>query len=173
MRNFTWNRFPIKNLLIDSLLTPIVESTHHPDCYASCWLIFLPCVGFVSIYASTAIRSCILNYMWTATNFIIKGCMLCTVTLHVPNFEVFLTLPKFGWSCFSRPNFYLGCWNLLKYLKYMQICMTLFQFDQMFHLAWIWMELLLFSQSLFSLLEFTQIFPIYANIFNFTQIWMK
>jgi len=27
MRNFTWNRFPIKNLLIDSLLTPIVEST--------------------------------------------------------------------------------------------------------------------------------------------------
>jgi len=28
MRNFTWNRFPIKNLLIDSLLTPIVESTY-------------------------------------------------------------------------------------------------------------------------------------------------
>jgi len=30
MRNFKWNRFPIKNLLIDSLLTvtPIVESTH-------------------------------------------------------------------------------------------------------------------------------------------------
>ena len=28
MRNFTWNRFPIKNLLIDSLLTPIVENTH-------------------------------------------------------------------------------------------------------------------------------------------------
>ena len=28
MRNFAWNRFPIKNLLIDSLLTPIVESTH-------------------------------------------------------------------------------------------------------------------------------------------------
>jgi len=27
MRNFTWNRFPIENLLIDSLLTPIVEST--------------------------------------------------------------------------------------------------------------------------------------------------
>ena len=27
MRNFTWNRFPIKNLLIDSLLTHIVEST--------------------------------------------------------------------------------------------------------------------------------------------------
>jgi len=28
MRNFTWNRFPIKNLLIDSLLPPIVESTY-------------------------------------------------------------------------------------------------------------------------------------------------
>jgi len=28
MRKFTWNRFPIKKLLIDSLLTPIVESTH-------------------------------------------------------------------------------------------------------------------------------------------------
>jgi len=28
MRNFMWNRFPIKNLLIDSLLTPIVETTY-------------------------------------------------------------------------------------------------------------------------------------------------
>ena len=28
MRNFTWNRFPIKNLLIDSLLTPMVESAY-------------------------------------------------------------------------------------------------------------------------------------------------
>jgi len=28
MRNFTWNRFPIKNLLIDSLLIPIVVNTH-------------------------------------------------------------------------------------------------------------------------------------------------
>jgi len=28
MRNFTWNRFPIKNLLIDSLLIHIVESTY-------------------------------------------------------------------------------------------------------------------------------------------------
>jgi len=28
MRNVTWNRFPIKNLLIDSLLTPILESTY-------------------------------------------------------------------------------------------------------------------------------------------------
>ena len=28
MRNFTWNRFPVKNMLIDSLLTPIVESTY-------------------------------------------------------------------------------------------------------------------------------------------------
>jgi len=28
MRNVTWNRFPIKNLLIDSLLKPILESTY-------------------------------------------------------------------------------------------------------------------------------------------------
>jgi len=44
---------------------------------------------------------------------------------------------------------------------------------KMFHLARIWMELLLFGQSGFFLLEFTQVFPIYGNIFYFTQIWMK
>jgi len=44
---------------------------------------------------------------------------------------------------------------------------------KMFHLARIWMELFLFGQSWFSLLEFTQIFPTDGNIFNFTQIWMK
>jgi len=37
----------------------------------------------------------------------------------------------------------------------------------------IWMEPLRFSKSSFSLLEFTQIFPIYGNISDFTQIWMK
>ena len=51
---------------------------------------------------------------------------------NVPNFKMFLTLPKFEWSCFSWPNFDLGCCNLLKYLQYMQIWMTLFQFVQMF-----------------------------------------
>ena len=30
---------------------------HHPDCYASCRLIFLPCICFASIYASTAAKS--------------------------------------------------------------------------------------------------------------------
>ena len=30
-----------------------------------------------------------------------------------------------------------------------------------------------YAQSWFSLLEFTQIFPIYGDIFNFTQNWMK
>jgi len=33
MCNFTWNWFPIKNLLIDSLLTPIVESTYFRTAY--------------------------------------------------------------------------------------------------------------------------------------------
>jgi len=54
--------------------------------------------------------------MWTAANFIVEGRRLCTVALHVPNYKMFLTLPKFEWSCFSWPNFDLGCCNLLKYL---------------------------------------------------------
>jgi len=67
-------------------------------------------------------------------------------------------------------NWNEGVWSSLKLKK-------LFEVDQnwikMFHLAQVWMELLVFGQSWFSLLEFTKIFPIYANIFNFTQIWMK
>jgi len=62
-----------------------IGKNHHPDCYPSCRLIFLPCVCFTSIYASTAAKSYISNHMWTATNFIIKGRMrprrLCTVGL--------------------------------------------------------------------------------------------
>ena len=64
----------------------------------------------------------------------------------------------------------------MKRLYIIQIGMKLFEVTQnwmMFHLARSWMELLLFGQSQFSRLEFTQIFPIYGNIFNFTQIWMK
>jgi len=38
-------------------------------------------VCFASIYASTAAKSYILNYMWTAANFIIEGRGLCTVEL--------------------------------------------------------------------------------------------
>ena len=42
MHNFTWNRFPIKNLLIDSLLTPIVESTYLSATYVQlCFLSIL------------------------------------------------------------------------------------------------------------------------------------
>ena len=61
----------------------------HPDCHASCWLIFLLCVCFASIYVSTAAKSYILNHMWTAANFIIEGRMrqydrrLCTVALNI------------------------------------------------------------------------------------------
>ena len=36
-------------------------------------LIILPCVCFASIYASTAAKSFILNYIWTAANFIVEG----------------------------------------------------------------------------------------------------
>jgi len=44
-------------------------------------LIFLPCVCFASIHASTAAKSYILNYMWTVPKFIIEGRRLCTVGL--------------------------------------------------------------------------------------------
>jgi len=32
--------------------------------------------------------------------------------LHTPNYRMFLTLPKFGWSCFGWSNFDLGCCRL-------------------------------------------------------------
>ena len=53
---------------------------------------FLPCVCFASIYASTAAKSYILNYMWTAVNFVIEGRVrpygrrLCIVVLSLPKF---------------------------------------------------------------------------------------
>jgi len=75
----------------------------------------------------------------------------------------------------------------MKWLYIIQIGMKLFEVPQKwiklfeatqnwikkFHLTRIGMELLLFGQSRFSLLKFTQIVTIYGNIFNFTQIWMK
>jgi len=42
-----------------------------------------------------------------------------------------------------------------------------------FHFAQIWLELLPFPESWFSVLKFAQIFPIYGNVSNFTQTWMK
>ena len=77
---------------------------------------FLVLRFFVSIYSRRAVKSYILNYMWTPTNIIIKGRRLCTVGLHVPNFKMFISVPKFEWSCFSWSNIDLGCCNLLKYL---------------------------------------------------------
>jgi len=48
MRNFTWNRFSVKNLLIDSLLTPIVESTYyHSEHPVVQWLLSMPAVWVV------------------------------------------------------------------------------------------------------------------------------
>ena len=82
---------------------------HQPDCYASRRLIFLP-FCFASMYASTAAKSYILSYMWTAANFIIEGrmrrygCRLCTVVseygLHitgkhrVSDFSCFLVISQ-------------------------------------------------------------------------------
>jgi len=116
--------------------------------------------------------------------------------------HMYLIVPKFEWSCFNHPNMIklefaqmflnvckFNCilfkleWSCLKSLKLKKLFevshkwIKLFEVTQnwmkMFHLARIWMDLLLFGQSWFSRLEFTQIFPIYGNIFNFTQIWMK
>ena len=53
----------------------IIKYQTFPACYALCRVIFLPCVCFASIYASTTAKSYILNYMRTAANFIIEGHM--------------------------------------------------------------------------------------------------
>jgi len=81
--------------------------------------------------------------------------------LHVPNFTMFLTLPKFEWSCFSWSNFDLGCCNLLKHLQYMQIWMTLFQFAQMFLIvpkfewsSFNYLNMLEFAQSVLNVCKF-------------------
>jgi len=65
----------------------------------------------------------------------------------------------------------------MKWLHIIQIGIKLFEVTQnwmkMFHLAEVEWSYLMFVQNLFSLMEFTQVFPIYGNISNFTQIWMK
>ena len=82
----TQNTFIISKIFAYSFCNSL---WHHSDCYASCRLIlFLPCVCFASIHASTAAKSYILNCVWTAANFIIEGRMwpcdrrLCTVALY-------------------------------------------------------------------------------------------
>ena len=83
--------------------------------------------------------------------------------LHVPNFKMCLTLPKFEWSCFSWSNFDLGWCNLLRYLQYMQIWMSLFKFAQTvlypslneaLSMAQIWSRLLGFAQVFLSVCIF-------------------
>jgi len=70
---------------MSNILTNLLKEVWSTD---SCRLIFLPCVCFASMYARTAAKSYILNYMWTATNFIIEGRMrpcgrrLCTADLY-------------------------------------------------------------------------------------------
>jgi len=62
------------------------------------------------------------HLLFTQNRVIWNGGLL----LDVPNFKIFLILPKFQWGCFSRLKFDLGCWNLLKCSWYMQIWMDLF-----------------------------------------------
>ena len=46
----------------------------------------------------------------------IRVCWNGELPLHVPDFKMFPTLPKFEWSCFSWSNFDSSCCNFLKYL---------------------------------------------------------
>ena len=72
MRNFTWNQFPIKNLLIDSLLTPIAESTYlnrdmcqfeSPQKDESRW----QSTDSSKAYRNTSAFKCILKYITSDT----------------------------------------------------------------------------------------------------------
>jgi len=65
MRNFTWNRFPIKNLLINSLLTPIVESTYlnnHRKYYFKQWFANLQIFRFTGSARSFTLWSLVFSY---------------------------------------------------------------------------------------------------------------
>ena len=67
-------------------------------------------------FAATATFSCTLysinNLRFTKIRVSWNG----ELRLHVPNFKMFLILPKFEWSSFSWSNFDLAYCNLLKYL---------------------------------------------------------
>ena len=74
-------------------------------------------------------------------------------------------------------NWNEAVWSSLKLKKLFEVpqkWIKLFEVAQnwtkMFHLARILMELLLFGQSWFSPLEFTQIFQIHGNIFNSPKV---
>jgi len=101
--------------------------------------------------------------------------------------QIIPIVPKFEWNCFIYPNSIWGCWNLPKCFRYSPnfnealihypIKMKQLEVTQsvmkLFHMAQTWMELLPLAVSSFSVLEFTLIPPIYGNISNFTQTWMK
>jgi len=112
---------------------------HHPDCYAWCRLIFLPCVCFASIYASTAAKCYILNYMWTVANFIIEGRVpygrrLCTVVLRKQNSAA--AGPK--WLQMSREASFVSIchaqgWKALELLL-VRLCET--NVSELFEIHW-------------------------------------
>ena len=71
MRNFTWNRFPIKNLLIDFLLLPIVESTYlDPYLLHMQWNLkknMMPSRWFCKCFSSV-----VRNFVWKQNHLITK-----------------------------------------------------------------------------------------------------
>jgi len=95
-------------------------------------------------------------------------------------------LSKFDWGSWNLPKYFwlypnfngaFVCYPIgMKLFEIAQNWIKLFEVSQtgmkLFHLVQIRMELMPFAESWFSVLEFTQIFPIYGNVSNFTQ-WMK
>jgi len=71
MRNFTWNRFLIKNLLIDSLLTPIVESTYLINFPLACT------ISTLSIFQPWPVHSLLATQPYHITD-------PCTISYHRP-----------------------------------------------------------------------------------------
>jgi len=73
---FNWKVGFIRYMSCTYVPKSIIECQTFWRNYGSCRLIFLPCICFASRCASTAAKSYILNYMWTAANFIIEsGCV--------------------------------------------------------------------------------------------------
>jgi len=97
MRNFTWNRFPIKNLLIDSLLTPIVESTYlncdiHVSVQNKCYHTAYTLPTCMAISVSTPHSSKAPFYQWNTGAACKPGMLMSKRQNTEPMLLIYLTL---------------------------------------------------------------------------------
>ena len=92
-------------------------------------------------------------------------------------------LPKFDWGCWNIPKCF---WWYLNFSKELVYCTNK---NEAVWSCWklnkaVWSYPILneevplgpklpFPESWFNVLEFSEIFPIYGNIFNFAKTWMK